>query len=170
MEKERIFYRKKPGLVWMVLFSIPAISGLLGFFTGLYMVFIINEVGLGVTISILMGLSALGFGSYVLTSIGPYLNAKDYYLKLEPEKLVFSKGKERVSISKEELTEVKHDVVRSTGSNLPAVYWTTIEYKKNGQTKVERFTDDEYGGHNFAKMIKKASLNNVQLKNVNFHI
>lgn len=156
MEKEIIFYRKKPGLLWIVLFSVPAIAGLLGFFTGLYMVFILKEVGLGITFSILMGLSALGFGSYVLTSIGPYLNPNNYYLKLDPEKMIFSKGKKTVSISKEELTEVKHDIVRSAGSNLPAVHWTTVEYIKNGQTKIERFADDEYGEHNFAKIIKGA--------------
>ncbi|MCP3921444.1 MAG: hypothetical protein GY714_02545, partial [Desulfobacterales bacterium] len=74
----------------------------------------------------------------------------EYYLKLEPNKLIFSKGKETVLIPKETLTNVTYDI---QGTNFPTK-WTTIEYKENNQTKLERFADDEYGGQNFANMIR----------------
>ncbi|MCP4162081.1 MAG: hypothetical protein GY760_18565 [Deltaproteobacteria bacterium] len=144
------FFRKRPSIVGIAIFIAPAFAGVLGCISGIYLIFIRDEFGLGIGLSILMGLTAILFGSYVLSSIGPYRKPNEYYLKLEPNKLIFSKGKETVLIPKETLTNVTYDI---QGTNFPTK-WTTIEYKENNQTKLERFADDEYGGQNFANMIR----------------
>ncbi len=156
MSKIKTYYMKKPRLLWIIVFSVPALAGILGFFLGLYEILISKEeIELGIVMVILMSLAALGFGSYVLTSIGPYRNPDKYYLQLGPDKIVLSKGKTNVLIPRENLTKATNDVVQSVWPNLPALHWTTMEYEENNQTKIERFVNNNYGGHNFANIIKR---------------
>ncbi len=156
MSRTIIYYKKKPRLLWMIVFSVPAFAGVLGVLLGLYEIFISKtETELGIVMVILMSLVVLGFGSYVLTSIGPYRNQDKYYLQLGSDTIVLSKGKTNVFIPKDNLTKATNDVVQYIWPNLPALHWTTIEYEENNQKMIERFVNIDYGGHNFANMIKR---------------
>ncbi len=107
--------------------------------------------------TMLMGFTALGFGSYVLTSIDAYKNSKNYFLKLEPHAIIISKGKTVIIIPQENLVLVENDAVR-VRPNHPVVNWTNIEYREKDHTMVERFANIDYGDHGFAKMIKRRYL------------
>ncbi len=157
MNKTETYYKRKPSLLWMIVFFVPALAGLFGFFTGLYMIFILKEIGIGVFMTMLMGFTALGFGSYVLTSIDAYKNSKNYFLKLEPHAIIISKGKTVIIIPQENLVLVENDAVR-VRPNHPVVNWTNIEYREKDHTMVERFANIDYGDHGFAKMIKRRYL------------
>ncbi|MHC4871809.1 MAG: hypothetical protein ACYTFY_08185 [Planctomycetota bacterium] len=155
MRIPKTYYKEKPRLFWVIVFIIPALAGCLGFFAGLYLVFAKDETGLGLTMAVLAGVSGLGFGWYVLDSIGPYLNSEKYFLRLEENQIIFSKGKIAIVIPAENLIKARGDVVKQSYPNLPAVYWTNVEYSIDGKTQIERFTNGEYGGHKFAEIITR---------------